>query len=1636
MPSYLTFASTQRYRDVLLARNLSPYTVPGVYTPPPVSTIVRDTVQTVSSVIDSPDDLIFNDPFADLLYPLNIYGPSNGYNKNIGIRWLTNTRSNEGPYNYSRANLPQRSLPIEREIPTLNKYAPQNVIQLISINNIQSVPTFKQYADPLNFVPSTYTPYQILLQDNPTGDNGSLTQDSFIAQLGAKRLRKEFEDRIGRELNRNTLGRINLPNAISDPVQAIQLLQGKRPLIERDWVITRSQNVILKATDFAARLAGFNYPGSQIPGDYFQTDEQNLSLFGQIAGAFNGGKDPRGGFLGKVMGRFLSQPSPSQLFLNNTGGGQKSQLYYNLGFNRYSPEYNKSLIGQAVDLAKSAINSLLDLPTKGGYYVGSKELNPSRIDSPAGEVPLNPFGQETNSPVYGPDVLSKEYEGEAIQDKFQIGFDGRSYSDGGGLSGGLIWTSPKYNNAGFKARIGGDQGPTDSEYNQVKSQTESYLSQGFNFKQSSIMDNTQRIIDSTPDGGKRLSHVGNAINQLSKVFNDGYKEITKGSQVLSFKNPKKGIHTTDNVYCRVFTKDTPYYTFADLQKTEGNIRKFTYSILDNTYNLNIAPTKNPGSTNIVNGQVKKYMFSIENLAWRTSNREGITVNDLPECERGPNGGRVMWFPPYDISFNETVTPTFSENNFLGRPEPIYTYSNTKRTGSLSWKIIVDHPSILNVIAQKELKNESNTKKINDIVDSFFAGCLKYDIYELARRWNTIPTDQLFIMQQTITNPRVTREEVVQVATELPPVSNEKKVTEVVTPDLKAYQGFAFYFDNDIPTPQEGVVANTDYLTTYNAYIAQKSTYAKRAGANSDKVSNFFTEVIQYNFSKTEELISKIQDYFKNFQASEGSTTKPSVTITLKGSASAPNKKAYNVNLSKRRIDSVQKYLKQTALKEYFDNGSLKIAGATAEGEDATVTPISSGAKMGPETCTDDDKNNLTEYERLYSPKAMACRRAAIDNIDFTQPEPLTTITPNPTETQPGKKTPPGYTASKPLPPTISTTQKIRDGISKKILRFLLSECDYFEVIKESNPMFYDSMKEKIRYFNPAFHSMTPEGLNSRLTFLQQCMRPGDTIPIIGTDGKPKYTSSVNTNFGAPPVLILRVGDFYNSKIIPTSLQIQYDPLVLDMNPEGIGVQPMIAKVTMSFNFVGGEGLKGPIDRLQNALSFNYYANTEMYDERAEATDDSYKKIDEALVKAILDNSPVVGINDTNNNIKNEGGNTIGVIENKIVNTSGNTSGSTSYQKVMDGFFDNSQKYMDTVLNKTKQITNDFNLPLAQLFTTEVNYSSGKAIEFGTPTPIDLKIYGKPDNVEQRVKSLYDEVVKDINGVTSSTSAGFDFINKLYELDFSEKKIINVVKQNLIKALDTAQKDIITALSQTNQTTTDIQQSLVRLMSKIDFVVTNSDGYIKSDQTTKIYNITATTEVQSGGGDTYTELVNDYSSGVTQLYSFYNELKNQKLVEYKFKNDDIQTLGKYFTSIKGTPYENPEKRFYTLMSRVIINGNYYATFRDSVITPNIANELDKKSKPLIGVFNEEFQSRRNELYTEEHNEEVKYLDKLISDKFATYSNSFTQLTGKTRKFTFSDYASGSTVQSTRLQNLYKDGNSNPDKTTFNGKNKFN
>ena len=131
---------------------------------------------------------------------------------------------------------------------------------------------------------------------------------------------------------------------------------------------------------------------------------------------------------------------------------------------------------------------------------------------------------------------------------------------------------------------------------------------------------------------------------------------------------------------------------------------------------------------------------------------------------------------------------------------------------------------------------------------------------------------------------------------------------------------------------------------------------------------------------------------------------------------------------------------------------------------------------------------------------------------------------------------------------------------------------------------YESIKDN--YFMPVFHSQTPEDYHRRLTFLQQCTRQGAAQRT--EQGGNNIRNSV---FGRQPICILRIGDFFYTKIIINSINFSYKDSMWDLNPEGFGLQPIMCDVTMNIKIIGGQSLKGPIDLLQNAISFNYYANS-------------------------------------------------------------------------------------------------------------------------------------------------------------------------------------------------------------------------------------------------------------------------------------------------------------------------------------------------------------------------------------------------------------------------------------------------------------
>jgi hypothetical protein len=276
-------------------------------------------------------------------------------------------------------------------------------------------------------------------------------------------------------------------------------------------------------------------------------------------------------------------------------------------------------------------------------------------------------------------------------------------------------------------------------------------------------------------------------------------------------------------------------------------------------------------------------------------------------------------------------------------------------------------------------------------------------------------------------------------------------------------------------------------------------------------------------------------------------------VIVKGYASnqGTDSAARNKELSTLRAENVKKWLETNIFKTPPLND--RIISETGEG-----ISVSRG----------DTKNPCTEKSDTDT---ISCKANRYVKVEFVIDETL--IPKNETGTEKESKN------DEPIKtPAISTSR-------------FYTECDYFEKLEQSSPVVYNSIKEQIKYFQPAFHSTTPEGFNARLTFLQQCMRQGPT------DGAGSNNNPNNLAFGRPPVCILRIGDFYHTKIVIENLSFSFEPLVWDLNPEGIGVQPMICNVDMSFAFIGGSSLNGPINRLKNAVSFNYNANKEIYDPR-------------------------------------------------------------------------------------------------------------------------------------------------------------------------------------------------------------------------------------------------------------------------------------------------------------------------------------------------------------------------------------------------------------------------------------------------------
>lgn len=767
------------------------------------------------------------------------------------------------------------------------------------------------------------------------------------------------------------------------------------------------------------------------------------------------------------------------------------------------------------------------------------------------------------------------------------------------------------------------------------------------------------------------------------------------------KNPYDNSLTNgyENPYCRVWTYHHQYdrmsrlirpFTEADSDgnvvatdavydmdpykaeyKSASNGRDYlkANTVLGKNGRVTIAPKGDCGK---INTEIKKCMFSIENLAWKDVPRN---MGYISKEQRGPNGGRIMWFPPYDLDFSESVQVDWNQNKFIGRGEPVFTYSNTTRQGQLSFALLIDHPSIIDNIPKYNIKHGDTTEDGAYVEDEdvlrFFAGCQVPSLKKQIECPDDGPDSDQQGNGDEPSESIPTKEKSVHVKFYVYYPNNYSGNSVKISRDQWAQSGssdrswfeYILYGQNTIldhtengcgyETSPRGIPISSggDDSQSMPVYADCKDWEDGKGELKEDESGYKIFYKYRVDFDLHQKLFNRlpgqklftrsgctattISNYYdsKDFQLNSAKTNLPKdathtfqeivrimfcanqdLFAPLKNITSDSN--AHNVDPE----DSLVKAFKGKKITKVH----IK-AGATKQDSEHTDVLAMRRARAVKDLLTtfgNVSEDVFDDYEPVPSAdlkdktdiNSLEAKLQRFASVDLWYDDPEIVKLSETTHTTEGTVTGEEATgwhliennenevhygddieAAVHIESMPVASSKVKEP---EIARYE-TEAEYFKNIELTAPFVYKSIIEKFKYFNPAFHSMSPEGFNARLTFLQQCTRQGHTISA--TDLSYAKTAG-NLAFGRMPVCVLRIGDFINTKIIINSMSITYgangNPQ-WDLNPEGIGVQPMYAKVQLGIVIIGGQSLEGPINRLQNAVSFNYYANTGVYDNRSD-----------------------------------------------------------------------------------------------------------------------------------------------------------------------------------------------------------------------------------------------------------------------------------------------------------------------------------------------------------------------------------------------------------------------------------------------------
>jgi len=887
---------------------------------------------------------------------------------------------------------------------------------------------------------------------------------------------------------------------------------------------------------------------------------------------------------------FTKNPSNDD-FIKNSGTGQLQFLYKAVNYNMYK-QSNSTVFTDYSKIAQIEIEPRSFMLGGKDRNVGTGEDNKKFFD--INNIVFNPYAtiypkaksvNDANISMVGAynntAGETQEYAPNAgfVQDNFGKGNKSPIPQEGDlGWSSDADMNSWVQNNTEFNNDIlvnkvvWGRDGTTP--------ETEGALSQLQGLSEAEVQKNLQeQQLNSVGDAAGfninsgLLEYTRNLINATEGQVGDiTRKAFTKGGKLVGFNGSALWRAPSTSLFpnrkgLRQHSALDQYDRFAKAIRFNGNnvYNGNPDSVIYDSVIPRIHPTMNDDKT--INN--KNLMFSIENLAIRVISSDGVGIIDdeygspIPICEVGPFDGRIMWFPPFNMEINETAVAKYEPTVMVGRNEPMYNYQNSERTANLNFTMLIDYPP--------HLKNYNGKNKHKQIAEFFAFGGQETD------------------KSKYVENLQL---KLIQIQLEIEKIRGGQPYVE---PKFKSPVTYKLFFPNDVPKVSDNISTIVDKMYVdyfYEIVPAFPSCDGKGYGYN-DKVyfisgltaydvsgKTYYKFVTSPTFSQYDQTSVSNQSGFGTCEFNkalkdifDNEELRKYYDIEIVGGASLLHTEhntndvaadtAYNLALGKRRANAAKAFVEKRLSAIYnktFSELGITIKTVTSKGS-AGGSAIGATAVGIPE--------GEVKQERIAS---ITIKR---NNIPTEQ-----------------KKVPLTSTEQATVDILLGELEATQQLIDSKNMgeNCVMKQRSLDETNSVDGGILKDFKSVEDNYYYPVFHSQTPEDFHKRLTFLQQCTRQGSAKRYEAVD-EGGILRAKNSVFGRQPICILRIGDFFYTKVIIESVNFDYNDSTWDMNPEGFGMQPMIANITMQMKIIGGQSLKGPIDALQNAVSFNYYANS-------------------------------------------------------------------------------------------------------------------------------------------------------------------------------------------------------------------------------------------------------------------------------------------------------------------------------------------------------------------------------------------------------------------------------------------------------------